>query len=382
MKLQHITTLLKCKYIFLPPKKSELLIYDEHSHKITSGLLNLQKVQILKTRKEEINLFILLKTLLNLKFSFFDYLIQFIKYTNAKIVITSIDNNDIFYKIKKKCSVSTIFFQNGVRMGYRDIFEIFHQRKKFSEIKKQNHVDLMCTFNLMTSHLYSKIVNGKTIVSGSVLSNNVKISNKKKNGLIYISLFRPSMKRKTHLNEIKLIKSLHKYCLKNKLTLKILFKYFKKTKNGQEEKNFYRNILDKNFKGIPNSNKRNSYRLIDDSKIVVSPGSTMGIESLGRKNKTAIINPFPNVHPIKRNFFGYFTKRKKSGFFWHNGIEERKVFKVLDNVKNVNSKDWNKLIAKYKYETAKYDKKNVNLKKILNEFFLSHKIKSHKYLRK
>ena len=98
MKLQHITTLLKCKYIFFPPKKSELLIYDEHSHKITSSILNLQKVQILKTRKEEINLFILLKTFLNFKFSFFDYLVQFIKFTKAKIVITSIDNNNFFSK--------------------------------------------------------------------------------------------------------------------------------------------------------------------------------------------------------------------------------------------------------------------------------------------
>ena len=80
-------------------------------------------------RKEQINFFILLKTFLNFKFSYFDYIINYIKFTQPKLIITSIDNNIAFYKIKHELNVLTIFFQNGQRLSHNDIFSILRNKK-------------------------------------------------------------------------------------------------------------------------------------------------------------------------------------------------------------------------------------------------------------
>lgn len=239
----------------------------------------------------------------------------------------------------------------------------------------------MCVFNNMTGSLYEKFISGKTLVSGSILSNSEKINKKKKKELVYVSLFRSQNKRKIEANEINLIKSLQKYCIQKKLKFKILCKYPNHTEIGNEEIFFYKSILKKNYAIISNKPKRNSYKLLDTSKIVVSPGSTMGMESLGRKNKTVIFNPFANRHPIKRDFFGYFTKRKDSGFFWHNGVNEKKIFKILNNVNDCKNDRWVKIIKKYEFETTFFDLKNTELKKKLIKFMDDKKHNIRKHLR-
>ncbi len=129
MILKYFKLLFNTKIIFKPPAKNDVLIYDKQSEKIISKIFNIKKVNFLKTRKEEINLIILIITFLKFQFKYFDYLINYINFTRAKVVITSIDNDQRFYRIKSKLSVITIFFQNGQRTGKGDIFEIFEDRK-------------------------------------------------------------------------------------------------------------------------------------------------------------------------------------------------------------------------------------------------------------
>ena len=60
---------------------------------------------------------------------------SFIIYSQAKVVTTSIDNNKTFYKIASNCSATTIFFQNGVRMGHNDIFDLLRNGKELKNIR-------------------------------------------------------------------------------------------------------------------------------------------------------------------------------------------------------------------------------------------------------
>ena len=94
----------------------------------------------------------------------------------------------------------------------------------------------------------------------------------------------------------------------------------------------------------------------------------MGLESLGRQNKTAIIHVQPNKYPYKKSFWGYFTKRKESGFFWLNDISEKKVFKILNNLKLISDFKWKNKIKNYKFETCEYDYKNLKLKNMIEKF--------------
>ena len=126
---------------------------------------------------------------MNFKFSYFDYIINYIKFTQPKLIITSIDNNIAFYKIKYELNVLTIFFQNGQRLSQNDIFSILRNKNK-KKITQNFSVDLMNVFDQTTSNNFLKIIKGTTNISGSILNNDRKISKFKKNNktLLFISL--------------------------------------------------------------------------------------------------------------------------------------------------------------------------------------------------
>ena len=98
---RYLNILLNASYKFLPPSKNKILVFDYMSEPIVKKILKKEKVSFVFTRKEEINLFILFRTLIEFKFKYFDYLITYIKYINPKLLVTSIDNNKDFYRIKK-----------------------------------------------------------------------------------------------------------------------------------------------------------------------------------------------------------------------------------------------------------------------------------------
>lgn len=375
--LRIIKILFRANYSFLPPKKTDILIFDFFSKPIVQIIFNLNKVEFLSTRKEEINLFILFKLFLRLKFSYFNYLLTYIDHVNPKLLVTSIDNNKDFYKIKKfKPNLISIFFQNGHRTGGNgDIFEIL-EKKKLAEYKKTYNVDLMCVFNKMTSDFYKKFIKGETFISGSIKSNQKKIYRKSK-GIVFVSLFRPS--RSPFKRENKLINIIEEYCNQKKIKLTILGKHIKKKEAALEKKYFLKN-LKKNFSFIDNIEKRNTYKYLDQAKIVVSPGSTMGLESLGRENKTAIIHSLPKTNQFKKTFWGYYTKRKDNGFFWGNDITEINIFRILNNLNHITSANWKKKLKSYKYETCKYDFKNRELKRKIVSFCNKYNFNTTSYL--
>ena len=113
--IRVLKILFNFKYNFIPPKKNNVLIFDFVSRPMIETLFDVNKVEFISTRKEEINLFILTKLIFGFKLNYFDYLLKYIDYVNPKVVITSIDNNKDFYRIKKfKPSITTIFLTGSL----------------------------------------------------------------------------------------------------------------------------------------------------------------------------------------------------------------------------------------------------------------------------
>ena len=132
----YLNILIRAKYELFPPNKSDVLVYDFDSKEITKKFSISKEFLFLSTRKERLNLFIIIKTLFQLKFRYFDYILNFIKYVSPKLIVTSIDNNRNFYMIKRFLPKTiTIFLQNGHRTGHTDIFKIFG-KKIIKDIKK------------------------------------------------------------------------------------------------------------------------------------------------------------------------------------------------------------------------------------------------------
>jgi surface carbohydrate biosynthesis protein len=117
----HILKSLKSKFYFKPSRKN-ILIYDQNGEKYINTYLNKETYEILHTRKEKFSLLIILICMVKLKFSLTEYIEEFIKYARPKIIITFIDNNFNYYKLKINNSIKKIFIQNGLRTAYNDIF--------------------------------------------------------------------------------------------------------------------------------------------------------------------------------------------------------------------------------------------------------------------
>ena len=120
--MKKIFKLFKIKKIFFfPPKKTDIIIFDRTNSHIFKPYLKNTKYDICDTKLESLNIFIFFVAVCKykLKFNFFYYLIEYLKYTNCKTIITFIDNNINFYKIKNYIkNIRTISIQNGLRTEF------------------------------------------------------------------------------------------------------------------------------------------------------------------------------------------------------------------------------------------------------------------------
>ena len=111
------------------------------------------------------------------------------------------------------------------------------------------------------------------------------------------------------------------------------------------------------------------YNTVDQSEIVVGIDSTLLYESFARGTKTIFFDIRPkNSYLAKKRHFAWPKKYKKDGPFWTSSNEPKKIHQIIKNVSLINSKDWKKIINKYKKNLMVTDDKNSFLKKIIKKY--------------
>jgi len=359
------------KLLFSLPKKKNIIVWDKHSERFSKKIFDEDDIVFLCSRREEIYLIIFLKMLLKGKIRKIDYYLEFIKAVNPKIVVTFIDANLMFYKLGKHLNIPTAFIQSGTRSSFDDIFEKLE--KLNNNETKDFKVDMMFVFSDAVGKKYSNFISGNYIKVGSVTSNDIIKTPSKNQKLIYISNFRT-----THLDKEKkifkeltwpdilkteelLLKFLHSYCIKNNLDFCVLGKYLDDRKNIEYD--YYNKLIGKkNWSFIENNESRDTYKIIDQSKMVTGTVSTLMLESLARYNKTIFFGIRPDVYPINTEFFGHLSCQSEVGPFWVNKVDLKIFEETMDNVKNMEKEEWIKTLNFYKDELTTYDYGNKILK--------------------
>ncbi len=371
---------LNVKINFKYPKKTKILIVDNEGSKEIKKILNIRNCEILHTRHESFSLPILLILLIKFELTILNYYKKYIELSDPKLIVTFIDNNTMFYKLKNHFKEKKFLaIQNGHRMAFGDIFGFF---RDYKPKKKNFSSDFIATFNKSISLKYEKYINTNFIYSGSIKNNYIKISNPKKkynNYILYISAYREKLKKiqngelslndfeirhktkhKNYLEEhihFELPRFLQTYCERNNLKLAILG-----MSNTDEEKNFYKKIINNDFKFIEKINVYSSYKNLDNYNMVVSSISTLGYEALSRGNKICFF--VPKISSIEKSYnFGWPSINKKKGFFFSNKCNYLEVSKILDNIRSMKSSDWKKKIGFYQKKLMIYDKNNFLIKK-------------------
>jgi len=329
LKKIFITIFLSKKTLEKPKKKKILIINKDLSDYIRKYVKN--NFNILDTRfhyfpSRQLNLYVLIRSLLKLNFSFFDYVCEYIKLVKPKVLITLIDNDLLFYKLKSVFpNIKTIMIQNGFRSLVKE--DVLFHAKKF---KKKNYlVDYYFCFNKEIGNKFKSFLKCNVIPIGSFRSNShLKKKEEKKYEFLYISVYR--FHAKESIDDIIFLKNLEKYFFKKNKFLTILGcqSFYK-----NNEYNFYKNILNNiNFNFIEKSEKRETYRILDQSNISINIDSTAGYESLSRNNKVGFFCIRGNKYPYNSLKFGWPNSLQNKGLFWtdkNNYIEIERVLNYL-----------------------------------------------------
>lgn len=366
-----IKYLIKAKFVFFKPKKTDLLIFDYMGSNNFIKYIKQYNYDILHIRGEKINLFIVLKCLLNLTLNYKKYINYYIIASNPKLIITFIDNNFFFYQLKNYHSkVKTLFVQNGLRSHYSDIFG----NKNFLKNKKELRVDYMLVANKTIGKKYNRYIKGKTVPIGYFKNNIYSVKNKiKKKEILYISTHRNFESNKkiyknyTWLDFIKnderFFQWLNIFCNSNKIKINILGRSSKFTE-AEKEKNYFDNFFSK-YKFIIGS--KNPYKIIDNYEYVVTNDSTLGIENLARNGKTAFICNRINNYPFITRKFGWMEDFPSYGFCWTYFNNKNEFSRVMKNLIYIKKKNWLvKMNANIK-KIVLYDKYNKKFSSIITK---------------
>jgi len=358
----------RAKYSFEKIKHSSIVFYDSTGSEIFFEFLKNKNYYILETRFKVINIRILILSILKykLRWRINNYFDLYLRKLNPNYIITFIDNNLNFLKLKKKFKkTKIIFIQNGWRDDDLDIFAKLTKKDENSFI-----VDKMFVFNKGIGEQYKKYVKGEIIPIGSVINNNFKLNPSDDKSVAYISSFSNYDRRwksfgyytlREEANN-RIFRLLSSYCSDKKIKLKVIAR--KQGSDGKEEKNFYMNI-NKNCIFIEKDNiKHNTYKILDESNLIINIDSTLGYESLARGKKTLFLHC--RGYFLKENVpFGWPYNFKNEGFFWCNNFNKSKILKLVDRLYNLSQKKWDKISLNYKNKLMIYDYNN----KLLKKFF-------------
>ena len=363
------------KKIFSKPKQKDFLIVNgDHADIILKYLKNTDTNVVYNrfTRGIEknsvINFFVLYLIFLKFKFSTREYVKEFIKLSKPKILITLIDNDAFFYELGNSSSYTSILIQNSYRSTQLDVFGQLENLKK----NKNLYCDYILTFNEHVGKLYKSFLKGKIVQIGSFRSNSVKrLSTVKKYDILFISSYKGHSNTEhyikehnvtwgdTRVGEEIIINHLKKFIKKNS-HLKLFILGCKVSSKEKEKKYWSKRLKGIEYTFIPQSLKRETYKIIDQTKVLISIDSSLGYESIARGNKICVFSVRPNKYPTDSSKFGWPQKLKEKGFFWTNSLEYEDFDRVLSNTYSISETEY------FKTKTQNIKKSVIIFSNILN----------------
>lgn len=351
---------------WLNPPQVDIVIYDEIGAENFYAYLKKYSVSVLSVRGEILYVPILIRSMFSTVFwgdPLKAYVDEYIIKTRPRVLLTFIDNNPNFYELSNKHSeVKTIIVQNGWRNNIRSILSDSFETKNYQ-------VDYMFMFGKSIGSFYATKILGNVIAAGSFKSNKVKIASWPKNQVVlFLSQISgyPTSEVMFTLNdgeqiseeiyyaaEIDLLPLLHKWCTINKYQLQICSR-----SDSTGEESFYKDLLKgDDWEYIRRNNVVSSYQLVDKSEIVVAIDSTLGLESLGRGNKTAFFD-FRSRSIDGWPSFWWPTKQSPSGPFWSNLNSYYEVDRVLQFLVSTDEIVWRDMAASYGRDLMSFDEDN------------------------
>ena len=353
----------KSKWIFSKPSKKLMLIYDLPD--LFERFIEKNQYEVLDIRYQSINFYILIKTIskTGLKNLTTNYKKNYLIAVSPKLVITSIDNDLSFFKLKKlykkaKFACIQISLRNTI---------FLEQCRSYNKIKGNIKLfsDFFYVYGKNDKLALSKYIDSKYILNGSVINNLYKTSlNNKIKKIIFIAQATFGPERLDQ--EIKIFEKIIK--LSSELNLPLF--YLLKTKNDhfitKKIKDYFKErILKKDFFLIERD--KDTYSHLRSNALFFTNSSTLGFEAISRKKKVIFLplNNFPGKN--------YFKKYPQNGPFWTNDHSYSNIKTMTNKILKINQRKWTTIVKKNISEIINFKPRNPELIKLLRKYNIKFK---------
>ena len=332
--------------------KKDILIFDAKASAFLKNFFEVCQYNFFYSRNEKIEINIFFKTIVENGFKNFDknYLFNYVEKFAPKYIFSMWVLNKNLYLIKEKFpSIKIILIQSHrLNRGHYEFMSSF----------PKNTIDLFFTFRNFDKDNLKKIFNNVKIIPVGSLKNNhffkkqeKKISNK----ILYFSEYK---KNRLSYDEKINLKNLDEFCSRNNLNFDI------QTRNEKIEPQYSKFLNNSKFKNIDKllyrKNSSSSYTNSNIYKILAMSSSTLADEFISNFKRVAIFSSYNDLDDKKyqRLNFGKLKKNLSDNpmyaemlpinFSWSLSLDQKIVFKVLNNVIKCNDKDWKSHLLKYK----------------------------------
>ena len=392
-KILRLTNyLFRFKFSYRYPTNKEVLLVHREGLELLTHFVESSSISV--ADPERPNVFVLMRMSFKVKKGLVGYLNAYISLVNPKVVLTFIDNDIPFYRLKERFpEVAFVSVQNGLRNDFAraDNLGFLSQLDAASKGERLSATTI-CTFGDATGEQYSKYIDAETSTIGSLKNNLYENHSKEQQfDITFISQHPPSSigaePGRVYFGhnsvsfgsyyqiEFDVVNFLGDYCRQHNLRLAVSGK----RENGfGTERDFFLGALGPNSaEFIPRDSNFSTYDALSATGVIVTIDSTVGYEFLSRGQRVAFFSSRINsadpdlASTIKDTNFGFPLQLEDSGPFWSNTGGVLEYERILDHLRAVGDEEWATEIAPYNESLMAYQPGNPVFKKLLLELGLT-----------
>ena len=359
----------KFNFSFASLKRKRVALVDASGISILNKYVPDNELSVIDI--EHLNFFAALRMLAAGKKSLFDYTVAYIKTFKPQFVFTFIDNNIDFYKFSAIFpKVKFIAIQNGLRSNYSNqmnngFFDLLESESANNKLSAY----AICVLGLNEGDKYSKYVQSKQIITGSLKNNLIdnQIEPKEHFDIVYVSQHAPFEIPNSEMKFFfgsKSITSSEFYAVEEYI---VRFLVTRCNRTGQsfavlgkrsDSSPFEREFFDSaaaphNVRFIPRTSDASTYEFCNSASLIVTTDSTIGFEFLARGKKVAFLSARIDAidHVLSQEVhdtdFGFPLELGTTGTFWTNAANESEFERVIGSVQSMSDAQWATAISPY-----------------------------------
>lgn len=359
------------------PKKTDILILFTDTARQLSSYFPDRQVTVLDLESPRRNLWVLLLSAAGGSIRIGRYLSTYISCTRPDLVLSAQDNFEPLWFLRSRHKTAIALVQNGLRVDDPNTVQVPQQ-----SLAHRPSVDFYFCFSAAIGDFLGKHVKAAYVPIGSFRSNHhIRISDVPIAKISFISTLRTDVSRTSHVptrnpggfvtyesilaRRVQILIDVANFCDENSLSLEILGK----DPDHTAEESFYREHLGRfHFSFRPRIPGSFQYLQCDSARIVVSTGSTLGLESLSRGNRTAVFDPLSQILSNPSFQFGWPVLDDPEGPFWSTEASPSRIQQVLSSILAASDEQWKETLDDYRDALPLYDPGNSTLVRELHTY--------------